>query len=53
MICGHTHVTYTRYLTKYFSYGDVTPEIDGSDESSYPMTENYTLPIAQAAGCVA
>jgi hypothetical protein len=26
---------------------------DGSDGTSYPLTENYTLPIAQATGRVA
>jgi len=26
---------------------------DGSDGSSYPLTENYTLPVAQAMGRVA
>ena len=26
---------------------------DGSDGTSYPLTENYTLPIAQATGSVA
>jgi hypothetical protein len=26
---------------------------DGSDGTSYPLTENYTLPVAQAMGCVA
>jgi len=26
---------------------------DGSDGTSYPLTENYTLPVAQATGRVA
>jgi len=26
---------------------------DGSEGTSYPPTENYTLPIAQATGCIA
>jgi len=26
---------------------------DGSDRTSYPLTENYTLPVAQATGRVA
>jgi hypothetical protein len=26
---------------------------DGSDETWYPLTENYTLPVAQATGRVA
>jgi hypothetical protein len=26
---------------------------DGSDETSYPLTENHTLPVAQATRCVA
>jgi hypothetical protein len=25
----------------------------GSDGTSYPLTENYILPLAQAMGCVA
>ena len=26
---------------------------DGSDGTSYPLTENYTLPVAQATGRIA
>jgi hypothetical protein len=26
---------------------------DGSDGTLYPLTENYTLPVAQATGCCA
>jgi len=26
---------------------------DGSDRTSYHLTENYTLPVTQATGCVA
>jgi hypothetical protein len=29
---------------------DVPDGSDGSDGTSYPLTENYTLPIAQATG---
>jgi len=31
----------------------VTDGSDGSDGTSYPLTENYTLPVAQATGRVA
>jgi hypothetical protein len=32
---------------------DVPDGSDGSDGTSYPLTENYTLPVAQVTGLVA
>jgi hypothetical protein len=34
-------------------YPGVPDGADGSDGTSYPPTENYMLPIAQAMGCIA
>jgi len=44
-------------ISNYSSFRQKHPGVpdgsDGSDGTSYPLTENYTLPVAQATGRIA
>jgi len=46
-----------RNIINYSNFRQKNPGVldgsDGSDGTSYPLTENYTLPVAQATGRVA
>jgi len=45
------------FISNYSSFRQKHPGVpdgsDGSDATSYPLTENYTLPVAQATGRIA
>ena len=51
------NILYTTYISNNSSFRLKHPGVpdgsDGSDGTSYPLTENYTLPVAQATGRVA
>jgi len=53
----YTLVGYVAYISNDPSFRQKHPGVpdgsDGSDGTSYPLTENYTLPVAQATGRVA
>ena len=60
LICYHPaikHFNYQSFISNSCNFRQkhtgVPDGSDGSDGTSYPLTENYTLPVAQATGRVA
>jgi len=55
-LAGYPDPLLTLFISNDPSFRQKHPGIldgfDGSDESSYPVRENDTLPVAQATGCV-